>query len=250
MPVLSTLSFTDTRMAWSAQVTRRSHSCMSGAIGIRHNLQAKCGCESKLTDRNVHLLRQLGQQMIFVVIWKPPTMRISAVRVLIPAGPSFSYKLTATISISNAPAEKPDTDKWLFWRNTVGNRLRDRAVVTLGFMGLTDTQHWMESACSIICQQQRSHPSTSPWSSLSSRCYYFWRNNYFCEGVSHTFRPFLQLLAMTHISLIHFRKTVLQLVAEVCVLTTAISGHWQFSSCHWCTWNDFCALGIIFPTSC
>lgn len=63
-----TLSFTDTRMTWSTRVARRSHSCMSGAMGIRHYLQAKCGCEPMLTDRNVHLLRQLGQQMIFVVI--------------------------------------------------------------------------------------------------------------------------------------------------------------------------------------
>lgn len=65
---IMTLSFTDTGMAWATKVTRRSHSSMSGAIGIRHNLQAKCGCESKLTDRNVHLLRQLCQQMIFAVI--------------------------------------------------------------------------------------------------------------------------------------------------------------------------------------
>lgn len=114
----------------------------------------------------------------------------------------------------------------------------------------SDTQHWMESPCSIICQQQRSHPSTSPWSSLSSRCYYFWRNNYFCERVSHTFRSFLQLPPMTYISVMHFRKVVLLLVVEVCVLMTVITGHRQSSACHWCTWNDFCALGIIFPTSC
>lgn len=48
-----------------AKLSVHSLECSSSS---KSKLQAICGCESKLTDMNVHLLRQLGQQMIFVVI--------------------------------------------------------------------------------------------------------------------------------------------------------------------------------------
>jgi len=33
------------RLTQSTQLTRRPHHCMSGAVGIRHYLQMKCGCD-------------------------------------------------------------------------------------------------------------------------------------------------------------------------------------------------------------
>jgi len=90
----------------------------------------------------------------------------------------------------------------------VDNKLKNGTVVTPGFLGFTDTLHWIESPCSITCQWQRWHPSTSPWSSYSSRFYKFWRNKSLCERASQAFGPFLQLPPMRRTALIHFKKAV------------------------------------------